>query len=386
MIRPTGARPRRTSPRRRRRRRRRPRSRRRSRASPVRRRRCRSAVSSRSTYELTSESPATTSETERSHALDAMSRSVRSSPRSSRSLQPVEQRARRLRVRRRRDVVRNRRPDRRRREAGAAHRVVQHADDAGRPFVARPLHAEPRREHLVGGRAGALDRARVRRVAEQRAERDDHLAVRRAGDADHVVAERRASAGSARRRAAARGRVRRAGSDPAESASDGQLTVRTTPSTSSTVGRAAWKSRYSSMSSAANGRALRAAREPAHRVGRGVGRVVPAGERGDHRGSVQRRFDAPADGHAFTLGPAPRSALASDDRIAQRADAFDRDLDDVAVDQPAGRRARRADPGRRAGEDDVARLERAALADPRDEVRAPRTRAATCSTTAAPRR
>ena len=84
----------------------------------------------------------------------------------------------------------NRRPDRRRREAGAAHRVVQHADDAGRSLVARPLHAEARREHFVGRGAGALDRAGVRSVAEQRAERDDHLAVRRAGDADDVVAER----------------------------------------------------------------------------------------------------------------------------------------------------------------------------------------------------
>ena len=119
-----------------------------------------------------------------------MSRSVRSSPRSSSSPRAVEDRAGRLRVRRRGDVVGNRRPDRRRREPGAPHRVVQHADDPGRAFVARPLHAEPRREHLVGRGTGALDRTRVRRVAEQRAERDDHLAVRRAGDADDVVAER----------------------------------------------------------------------------------------------------------------------------------------------------------------------------------------------------
>ena len=242
-----------------------------------------------------------------------MSRSVRSRPRSRRSPQPVEHRPGGLRVRRGRDVVRDRRPDRRRREAGAAHRVVQHADDPGRAFVARPLHPEPGREHLVGGGAGALDRARVRRVAEQRSEGDDHLAVRRAGDADDVVAERaplqvRLDAEQQHEVAAA------AGSEPAESASDGQFTVRTTPSTSSTVGRAAWKSRYSSMSSAANGPGVRHAREPAHRVGRGVGRVVPTRERGDHRGPMQRRLDAPADGHALTLGP--RSPISS--RVGRR--------------------------------------------------------------------
>ena len=45
-------------------------------------------------------------------------------------------------------------------------------------------------------------------------------------------------------------------------------------------------------------RALDAARQPAHRVGRGVGGVVPARERGDQRRAPQRRFRVPADGHA----------------------------------------------------------------------------------------
>ena len=45
------------------------------------------------------------------------------------------------------------------------------------------------------------------------------------------------------------------GSDPAENASAGHWISRITPSTSSTVGRAAWKSRYSSVSSVANTRA-----------------------------------------------------------------------------------------------------------------------------------
>ena len=81
-----------------------------------------------------------------------------------------------------------------------------------------------------------------------------------------------------------------AGSVPAENASAGHLIVATTPSTSSTVGRAAWKSRYSSVSSVANGAGADGAGEPAHRVGRRVGRVVPARERGDERGPPQRRL------------------------------------------------------------------------------------------------
>ena len=84
------------------------------------------------------------------------------------------------------------------------------------------------------------------------------------------------------------------------------------------------------------GRSTRAD-EPAHRVGGRVGRVVPTRERGDHRGPAQRRLDAPADGHPVTLGPAPPAQLSRRTTgLRQRADALDRDLDDVAVDAASG--------------------------------------------------
>ena len=50
-------------------------------------------------------------------------------------------------------------------------------------------------------------------------------------------------------------RSRPPGNEPAANDSDGHTTFRITPSMSSTVGRDAWKSMYSSASSAANGRA-----------------------------------------------------------------------------------------------------------------------------------
>ncbi len=145
-----------------------------------------------------------------------------------------------------------------------------------------------------------------------------------------------------------------AGVEPAENASAGHWISRITPSTSSTVGRAAWKSRYSSLSSVANTRAD-VARQPAHAVARRVGRIVPARERGDESGSAQVRLRVPADGHALhhRRGRSHRP-YAPDDGIAQRADAADRDLDDVTVVEEAWRRAGRADAGRCAGEDDVA--------------------------------
>ena len=230
-----------------------------------------------------------------------MSRSVRSSPRSSSVAEPVEQRARRLRVRRGRDVVRHRRPDRRRREARRAGpcRAARRRCRSGLRSATAACRAAPRaprrwRSRCTGSGACAACRRAARRAS--RSSRSPSCARPRSR-------RRRtsATAGSARRRAAARGRGRRPGVEPAENASAGQWIVRMTPSTSSTVGRAAWKSRYSSMSSVANTRALDAARQPAHRVARGVGRVVPARERGDERGAPQRRFRVPADGHPFTL-------------------------------------------------------------------------------------
>ena len=95
------------------------------------------------------------------------------------------------RVRRRGDVVRHRRPERRgRRSPALRHGVVQHADDAGRAFVARAARgrAAPscrRRSADPVTRIGAV--CGVSR--EQRAERHDRAAAGLARDVDHRVAE-----------------------------------------------------------------------------------------------------------------------------------------------------------------------------------------------------
>ena len=85
-----------------------------------------------------------------------------------------EQRERRLGVGRLRDVVRDGRPQARRRDAGFLAGVVHDADDAGRALVGRGCEAELVGEVAVG-RAGHGHRARVRRVGQEAAERDDEL-------------------------------------------------------------------------------------------------------------------------------------------------------------------------------------------------------------------
>ena len=153
-----------------------------------------------------------------------------------------------------------------------------------------------------------------------------------------------ASAGSVRRRAAARGRARPRDGEPAESASDGHVTVRTTPSTSSTVGRDAWKSTYSSMSSAANGRALlaRASQRTASDAASAASfqpenAAISAGRR-----NVGSRSSGRSRAH---LTSRSRAVLRLSRTTGLRSVPTPSigDLDDVAVDEPAGRRARRAD-------------------------------------------
>ena len=56
--------------------------------------------------------------------------------------EPLAERLRSARARRERDVVRHRRPEAHRAELGRAARVVEHADDARRPLVARELQPE----------------------------------------------------------------------------------------------------------------------------------------------------------------------------------------------------------------------------------------------------
>ena len=103
--------------------------------------------------------------------------------------EPVAERTRGARARRERDVVRHRRPEARRRDALVAAGVLEHADDPGRPFVARVLEAEALDELRVARRAGHRRRARVRHVGEQRAERDDELDVEIAREVEHELRE-----------------------------------------------------------------------------------------------------------------------------------------------------------------------------------------------------
>ena len=56
----------------------------------------------------------------------------------------------------------------------------------------------------------------------------------------------------------------------------------------------------------------------------------------------------------------------ANDSVRQRPDAFDLNLNDVSVTQKDGRISAVADSGRRAGENQVARLERNSLADMRN--------------------
>ena len=81
--------------------------------------------------------------------------------------EPVAERERGARARRERDVVRHGRPQARRREARVLARVVEHADDPGRPLVARGLEAEALDQLRVGGAPG--DRRRVACAGRRRA-------------------------------------------------------------------------------------------------------------------------------------------------------------------------------------------------------------------------
>ena len=67
---------------------------------------------------------------------------------------------------------------------------MEHADDPGRPLVARGREPEPLDELLVARAAGHGRRARVRHVREQRAERDQQLDPEVAREADDELGER----------------------------------------------------------------------------------------------------------------------------------------------------------------------------------------------------
>jgi hypothetical protein len=66
---------------------------------------------------------------------------------------------------------------------------MDHADDPGRPLVARAAHAELLDQIRVGRQAGDGDRAGVGHVRHQRAQRDDHLDAQLLGGGDDRVGE-----------------------------------------------------------------------------------------------------------------------------------------------------------------------------------------------------
>ena len=79
------------------------------------------------------------------------------------------------------DVVRDRGPERHRRDVEPRAGVLEDADDAGRALVRRLLELEPVDEVGLGRRAGDRDRPGVRGVGEQRAEGDHQLAAELVG-------------------------------------------------------------------------------------------------------------------------------------------------------------------------------------------------------------
>jgi len=93
----------------------------------------------------------------------------------------------------RRHVVRDARPEARRRHPAVRARRVQHADDPGRALVAG--RCSPSRSSApVGRRAADVDRQAVRDVGQQRAERHHHLHAERLGEV--VITPRRCASAS----------------------------------------------------------------------------------------------------------------------------------------------------------------------------------------------
>ena len=192
------------------------------------------------------------------------------------------------------------------------------------------------------------------------------LAAGRAGDADDVVAERRASAGSARRRAAARGRGRRPASEPAENASVGQYD-RAHDAVDELDGRArrlevdvllgVERRERARVASRARASAPRRSRRRRRRSSPRTRRSSRAGATSVPRSSERSPRSPYGAYRPCTTGlrsvPTPSIVISTTSpSTSQRGGVR-------AAPTPAGC----------AGEDHVAGLERAALADPRDEVR-----------------
>ena len=86
--------------------------------------------------------------------------------------------------------MRHRGPEADGRDLRAVAGVVQHAHDAGRPFVSRALQTEPLDQLRIGRAAGDGRGPRVRDVRKQRAERDHHLHAELLREVDDHPGER----------------------------------------------------------------------------------------------------------------------------------------------------------------------------------------------------
>ena len=86
-------------------------------------------------------------------------------------------------------VLRHRGPQRRRRDAGGRHGVVEHADDAGGALVARALQVVAVDQLGVARRPDDLHRPAVRHVGEQGAHADGQAGPGFLGEADELAAE-----------------------------------------------------------------------------------------------------------------------------------------------------------------------------------------------------
>ncbi len=192
-----------------------------------------------------------------------------------------------LRGRRRRDVGRHCRPERRRSDAEVVARGVQHAGDAGGALVAGGEEVEHGGVVLVVGRAEHGDGAGVGDLGQQGAEGDDGAGAHGDGHAQDVVAERapaqlRLDAGQGDDAPAVRRWWRRGTSF------DGQSMRRRPSMSMRTSGRVVVKSKKTSGSTSAKGRAPPLLGQVVDGGGGGVAGVVPAPERGEHDRPVRQ--------------------------------------------------------------------------------------------------
>ena len=202
--------------------------------------------------------------------------------------EPLEQRTRAERVRRRGDVVRYRRPQRRRlpaRPTGRCRAARRRCPSGPRSATAR--EPELTDERRVGRGAGDAHRACVRDVAEERAQRDHHVALRRRPRPRAPTRSTTSSARSARRRARRRGRAR--GTAPRSTRWRATSPTRRCRRPCAASGGATGSRRAPRSRSTRSASTLRTADEPVGGAAGGVAGVVPAFEGGDEQRVAQAR-------------------------------------------------------------------------------------------------